>query len=177
MGTFRAALGIATLRSLRIPAIPDEHSVEPLSGLVLRVLYRLRSLCERQAFDGATLGLAMIMMGAVVQEGGIGYGEGQGEEREEEREREEKLEQVALVVEVISFHTPNCAYIILRRLFLPPNPDASAIISRRSGLPSSARSSVPRPHYSKASPTRQERSVYATCLGRRYSSQCGCCFA
>ncbi|KAH7091864.1 translational activator GCN1 [Auriculariales sp. MPI-PUGE-AT-0066] len=94
LGTFKQALGVATLRALEIPDLPEEHTVEPLNGLLLRVLYRLRSLSERQPFEPATLTLASIMTSAVATAGGLGSSDS-----------EEALEQVALVVDIFSFHT------------------------------------------------------------------------
>lgn len=69
-----------------------------VQGLLLRVLYRLRSLSEREPLDPASLTLASIMLSAVVSAGGMGAAS-----------TDEALEQVALVVDIISFHCPSCA--------------------------------------------------------------------
>ncbi|GLB43526.1 putative ARM repeat-containing protein [Lyophyllum shimeji] len=92
LDTLRSWVGIASLRSLKIEAVPEELRSEPLDLLILRVLYRLRSLSEQAPFDAATFSYAYPLLGQVLREGGIN-----GEE-------EEKLEQVALVLAIIKFH-------------------------------------------------------------------------
>ncbi|KZV97519.1 hypothetical protein EXIGLDRAFT_703179 [Exidia glandulosa HHB12029] len=98
LGVFNHSLGVATLRALKIDGLPEDMTVEPLDGLLLRVLYRLRSLGEREPLDPASLTVASLMLSAVISAGGIGAADA-----------EEALEQLALVVDILSFHCPSFA--------------------------------------------------------------------
>ncbi|KZW00128.1 hypothetical protein EXIGLDRAFT_696727 [Exidia glandulosa HHB12029] len=87
LGVFKHTLGVATLRALKIDRLPEEMTVEPLDGLLLRVLYRLRSLGECEPLDPASLTVASLLLSAVISAGGIGAADA-----------EEALEQLALAV-------------------------------------------------------------------------------
>lgn len=65
--------------------------------LVLRVLYRLRSLSEQAPFDVATFSYAFPLLARVLYQGGIAVSED-----------EEALEQVALVLGILKFHCSKC---------------------------------------------------------------------
>ena len=71
-------------------------------ALVLRVLYRLRTLSEQAPFDAATFGFAFFLLGRVARTGGVGISKGG------EQDEDEALEQVALVLDVIKFHRSEC---------------------------------------------------------------------
>ncbi|KAJ8595557.1 ARM repeat-containing protein [Rhizopogon salebrosus TDB-379] len=91
----RKWVGVATLRSLGIVSVPEELRAERLSSLVLRVLYRLRSLSEQAPFDAATFSYASPLLAQVLLKGGIDVGEDGGDE---------VLEQITLVLDIIRFH-------------------------------------------------------------------------
>ncbi|KAH9007605.1 ARM repeat-containing protein [Lactarius deliciosus] len=91
-------VGIATLRSLELGVVPEELQAEPVNQLVLRVLYRLRSLSEQTPLDSATFSYAFPLVEQVIQKGGILPGE-----------EDDPLEQVALSLDIIKFHTGECA--------------------------------------------------------------------
>ncbi|KIJ11894.1 hypothetical protein PAXINDRAFT_157123 [Paxillus involutus ATCC 200175] len=91
--TLRKWVGVAILRALEVPCVPEEVRAEPLDSLVLRVLYRLRTLSEQAPFDAATFSYAFLLLGRVIRKGGVNVSED-----------EEALEQVALVLDVIKFH-------------------------------------------------------------------------
>jgi hypothetical protein len=74
------------------------------TALVLRVLYRLRTLSEQAPFDAATFSLAFFLLGCVARKGGVGIDEDKGGEQD----GDEALEQVALVLDVIKFHRSDC---------------------------------------------------------------------
>ncbi|KAF8057458.1 armadillo-type protein [Lyophyllum atratum] len=113
LDTFRSWVGVAALRSLKIEAVPEELQSEPLNRkstslgiclkltvlgivaivLLLRVLYRLRSLSEQAPFDAATFSYAYPLLGQVLLQGGLAV-----------EEEEEALEQVALSLATIKFH-------------------------------------------------------------------------
>ncbi|KAF8063638.1 armadillo-type protein [Lyophyllum atratum] len=113
LDTFRSWVGVAALRSLKIEAVPEELQSEPLNRkstslgiclkltvlgivaivLLLRVLYRLRSLSEQAPFDAATFSYAYPLPGQVLLQGGLAV-----------EEEEEALEQVALSLATIKFH-------------------------------------------------------------------------
>ncbi|KAG6864935.1 hypothetical protein C0991_006286 [Blastosporella zonata] len=94
LDTFRRWVGVATLRSLNIEAVPEELQSEPLNLLIIRVLLRLRSLSEQAPFDAATFSYAYPLLGQVLLQGGIAA-----------KEEEEALEQVALALAIIKFHS------------------------------------------------------------------------
>ena len=107
---------MAALRSLEVGAVPEELQAEPLNRLfvcltcnvllltdfnapvlIVRVLYRLRSLAEQTPFDAATFSYAFPLLARVLLQGGIGIEEEEG-----------MLEQVALVLDIIKFHCGEC---------------------------------------------------------------------
>ena len=75
--------------------------------LVVRVLYRLRFLSEQAPFDAATFSYAYPLLGQILLTGGI-----RGEEDDD------PLEQVALVLEILSFHGGECRLKFFKRLLL-----------------------------------------------------------
>ncbi|PCH35750.1 ARM repeat-containing protein [Wolfiporia cocos MD-104 SS10] len=91
--TFRTWIGVATLRSLAVEGIPEDFQVEPLNALVLRVLYRLRTLSEQSPLDAATFSYASPLLSQVLIKGGIAIAED-----------DDPLEQVALAVDILKFH-------------------------------------------------------------------------
>ncbi|KAG2360727.1 ARM repeat-containing protein [Suillus spraguei] len=92
---FHKWVGVATLRSLRIASVPEELQAEQLSSLVLRVLYRLRTLSEQTPFDAATFSYAFPLLAQVLLKGGVDAGQNDGDEA---------LEQVTLVLDIVRFH-------------------------------------------------------------------------
>ncbi|KAH7883448.1 armadillo-type protein [Phlebopus sp. FC_14] len=93
LDTPRKWVGIAILRSLQVPSVPEELQAEPLHSLALRVLYRLRTLSEQAPFDAATFSYMFPLLSAVLRRGGVNVSDD-----------EEALEQVTLVLDVIKFH-------------------------------------------------------------------------
>ncbi|KAK2463021.1 hypothetical protein APHAL10511_004676 [Amanita phalloides] len=93
LGTFRKWIGIATLRSLSIKAVPEEFQAEPLNTLIIRVLYKLRSLSEQATFDGPTFSYAYPLLSQVLKRGGISASD-----------EDEALEQVTLALNIVKFH-------------------------------------------------------------------------
>lgn len=113
----RRWIGIATLRYLQIGSVPDELQEEPLysmsisrfdhclltnsSVLVIRILYRLRFLSEQSPFDGATFSYTFPLISRTLLSGGLpGVTE----------EDDDPLEQVALALEIIKFHSGECKF-------------------------------------------------------------------
>jgi hypothetical protein len=66
--------------------------------LVLRVLYRLRTLSELSSFDAATFSYASPLLNLVLQKGGVGI----------ETEEDDAGEQIILVLDIINFHSSEC---------------------------------------------------------------------
>ncbi|KAA1470496.1 ARM repeat-containing protein [Dentipellis sp. KUC8613] len=91
--TFGRWIGIATLRSLDVPVVPEDFAVEPINQLILRVLYRLRFLSEQAPLDSATFSYAFPLLHQVLLKGGIGL-----------TEEDDPIEQVALSLDIIKFH-------------------------------------------------------------------------
>ena len=77
------------------------------TALVLRVLYRLRTLSEQVPFDAATFSFLFFLLGCVTRKGGVGIDTGG------EQDGDEALEQVALVLDVIKFHQSECTSRVL----------------------------------------------------------------
>ncbi|GJE94641.1 ARM repeat-containing protein [Phanerochaete sordida] len=92
--TFSKWIGIATLRSLEVPCIPDELQEEPINALVLRVLHRLRFLSEQVPFDVATFSYTSPLLNQIFLKGAIGL-----------TEDDDPLEQAALALDLVKFHT------------------------------------------------------------------------
>ncbi|TFY63660.1 hypothetical protein EVJ58_g3122 [Rhodofomes roseus] len=90
---YRSQIGVATLRSLGVEGVPDDFQLEPLNSLVIRVLYRLRTLSEQSPFDAATFSYASPLLNAVLTKGGVALAED-----------DDPLEQVTLAVDIVKFH-------------------------------------------------------------------------
>jgi len=67
--------------------------------LVIRVLYRLRFLSEQSPFDPATFSYAFPLLHHILSIGGVPG----------ENEEDDPLEQVALILDIIKFHSGECA--------------------------------------------------------------------
>ncbi|RDB20660.1 eIF-2-alpha kinase activator gcn1 [Hypsizygus marmoreus] len=93
LDTLRSWVGVATLRSLKVDAVPEALQAEPLNHLIIRLLYRLRTLSEQTPFDAATFSYAYPLLGQVLLQGGISV-----------EDEEEALEQVSLALGIIKFH-------------------------------------------------------------------------
>lgn len=78
----------------------NQSHVDDSPALVLRVLYRLRSLSEQTPFDAATFSYAFPLLAQVLLKGGVDVGQDDGDEA---------LEQVTLVLDIIKFHCSECS--------------------------------------------------------------------
>lgn len=80
---------------------------------MLRVLRRLRSLSEQTPLDSATFSYAFPLIQQVIQKGGI-----------RPDKEEDPLEQVALSLDIIKFHSGECMSLCLlsRVISNLPNP-------------------------------------------------------
>lgn len=65
--------------------------------IVIRVLYRLRTLSEQAPFDAATFSYSFPLLAEILTQGGIGS-----------EDEEEILEQIAIVLDIIKFHCGEC---------------------------------------------------------------------
>lgn len=97
MGNIRPFIGVATLRSLRNAAVPNELVSEPLGELVTRVLYRLRFAAEQRPFDTASLAYMLPLVFAILDQGGI-----------RELSVEDADAQVLLAIEFMTFQMSSC---------------------------------------------------------------------
>ncbi|KAI9068620.1 ARM repeat-containing protein [Trametes sanguinea] len=93
LDTYRKWVGVATLRSFEMSGIPEDFTLEPLSALIIRVLYRLRTLSEQAPFDAATYCYAAPLLSQVILKGGFTL-----------LEDDDPLEQIALSLDIIKFH-------------------------------------------------------------------------
>ena len=102
IGTLRPFIGIATLRALGVPHLPDALTQEPLGELVTRVLYRLRFSGEQRPFDTVSLTYILPLVFLVLRSGGFG-------------QQEDVEAQLVLAIEFLSFHTDACSDALLPR--------------------------------------------------------------
>ena len=65
--------------------------------MVIRVLYRLRTLSEQVPFDAATYGYTSPLLSQILLKGGIALSE-----------EDDPLEQIALSLDIIKFHCGEC---------------------------------------------------------------------
>ncbi|KAH9856756.1 ARM repeat-containing protein [Lenzites betulinus] len=90
---YRKWVAVATLRSYEMSGIPQDFTLEPLNALIIRVLYRLRSLSEQTPFDAATYSYSSPLFTRIIATGGIAL-----------TEEDDPLEQIAISLDVIKFH-------------------------------------------------------------------------
>ncbi|KAI0827665.1 ARM repeat-containing protein [Trametes gibbosa] len=90
---YRKWVAVATLRSFDMPGIPEDFTLEPLNSLIIRVLYRLRSLSEQTPFDAATYAYSSPLFSQIISKGGIALAE-----------EDDPLEQIAISLDIIKFH-------------------------------------------------------------------------
>ena len=102
IGPLRRFIGIATLRALNVPQLPEELLQEPLGALVTRVLYRLRFSGEQRPFDTVSLTYILPLVFLVLREGGFG-------------ESDDAEAQLVLALEFLSVHTDACSDILVPR--------------------------------------------------------------
>ncbi|KAI0628364.1 ARM repeat-containing protein [Trametes polyzona] len=91
--SYRRWVGVATLRSFEMAGIPEDFTLEPLNSLIIRVLYRLRTLSEQSPFDAATYSYASPLLSQILLKGGIALAE-----------EDDPLEQIAISLDIIKFH-------------------------------------------------------------------------
>jgi hypothetical protein len=96
IGTLRPFIGIATLRALGVPNLPEALQQESLGSLITRVLYRLRFSGEQRPFDTVSLTYILSLVFLVLRQGGFG-------------ETDDAEAQVVLALDFISFHTDACS--------------------------------------------------------------------
>ncbi|EKD13892.1 uncharacterized protein L3040_005495 [Drepanopeziza brunnea f. sp. 'multigermtubi'] len=102
IGVLRPFIGIATLRGLDVPHLPENLVQEPLGALVTRVLYRLRFSGEQRPFDTVSLTYILPLVFLVLQKGGFG-------------ETDDAEAQLVLALEFLTFHTDACSDILVPR--------------------------------------------------------------
>lgn len=92
IGALRPFIGVATLRALDVPHLPEHLIQEPLGALITRVLYRLRFSGEQRPFDTVSLTYILPLVFLVLRNGGFG-------------ESDDAEAQLVLGLEFLSFHT------------------------------------------------------------------------
>ncbi|KAK4052868.1 translational activator of GCN4 [Microbotryomycetes sp. JL221] len=100
LGFSKIALGVAVLRSVDAPIVPENFQSEPLPALVTRILFRLRFLAEQEPFDAGTFAYAAPLVSKVLRNGGVGV---------EKSDTEGALEQLTLALDFIGFHARHCS--------------------------------------------------------------------
>ena len=102
IGALRPFIGIATLRALDVPHLPEQLLQEPLGALITRVLYRLRFSGEQRPFDTVSLTYILPLVFLVLRNGGFG-------------ENDDAEAQLVLALEFLSFHTDACSDVLVPR--------------------------------------------------------------
>lgn len=102
IGPLRQFIGIATLRALDVPQLPEELLQEPLGALITRVLYRLRFSGEQRPFDTVSLTYILPLVFLVLRKGGFG-------------ESDDAEAQLVLALEFLSVHTDACSDVLVPR--------------------------------------------------------------
>ena len=102
IGNLRPFIGIATLRALDVPHLPEAQTQESLGALITRVLYRLRFSGEQRPFDTVSLTYILPLVFMVLRHGGFG-------------DSDDAEAQLVLALEFLSFHTDACSDILLPR--------------------------------------------------------------
>ena len=102
IGNLRPFIGIAALRALDVPHLPEEQTQEPLGALITRVLYRLRFSGEQRPFDTVSLTYILPLVFMVLRQGGFG-------------ESDDAEAQLVLALEFLSFHTDTCSNVLVPR--------------------------------------------------------------
>ncbi|KAK4055085.1 translational activator of GCN4 [Microbotryomycetes sp. JL201] len=107
LGFSKVALGVAVLRSVEAPIVPENFQSEPLPALVTRMLFRLRFLAEQEPFDAGTYAYAAPLVSKVLRNGGVGL---------EKSDSEGAMEQLTLALDFVAFHARHCSDIAFPRL-------------------------------------------------------------
>ncbi|KDE04239.1 hypothetical protein MVLG_05338 [Microbotryum lychnidis-dioicae p1A1 Lamole] len=126
LGSFEGALGVAVLRSLDAPVVPESFRAEPLSALVTRVLYRIRFLAEETPFDSATFAYAAPLVNSATRA-----------VDPKSASLESVLEQMTLALDFLAYHARACAGTAFPRLAV-----INDILSVLSSFPALARTAT-----------------------------------
>ncbi|RIB06925.1 armadillo-type protein [Gigaspora rosea] len=97
--SIRKSIGLATLRIMQVQEIPKKWLQEPLDLLVSRVLFRLRIITERSLMSPSSFAYCFPLIHQVIMKGGICL------HKEATKASEMSMEQIALGLDIISFHT------------------------------------------------------------------------
>ncbi|SPO30832.1 related to translation activator GCN1 [Ustilago trichophora] len=92
-------VGVALLRSIDEELVQEDFRAEPMNELVLRILYRLRSLSEQSPLDAGTVAFIDPLIVRIVRAGGFGV---------DPEDTDSVLEQIQLSLDFIDFHASVC---------------------------------------------------------------------
>ncbi|SNX84044.1 related to translation activator GCN1 [Melanopsichium pennsylvanicum] len=92
-------VGVGLLRSIDEQLVQEDFRAEPINELVLRILYRLRSLSEQSPLDAGTVAFIDPLIVRIVHAGGFGV---------DPEDTDSVLEQIQLSLDFIDFHGSAC---------------------------------------------------------------------
>lgn len=92
-------VGVALLRTIDQELVREDFRAEPINELVLRILYRLRSLSEQSPLDPASVAFIDPLIVRIVRAGGFGV---------DAEDTDSVLEQIQLSLDFIDFHGSAC---------------------------------------------------------------------
>ncbi|KAG9284337.1 hypothetical protein G9A89_007492, partial [Geosiphon pyriformis] len=95
----RTSIGLATIRIMEAQEIQEKWLEEPLGSLITRVLYRLRVITERTRLSPASFAYCFPLIYQVIKKGGSVYKD------DTNKDSELSMEQVAMGLDIISFHS------------------------------------------------------------------------
>jgi len=107
-------VGIATLRVMDIQEIPEQWQEESLGHLCTRVLFRLRLITERTPLSPHSFTYCFALIYEIIEKKGIEYVE-ISYDHESEYAGGAALEQIALGLDIISFHCSGGSSTLLPR--------------------------------------------------------------
>ncbi|GAK66330.1 ARM repeat-containing protein [Moesziomyces antarcticus] len=92
-------VAVAILRTIDEELVQEDFRAEPINELVLRILYRLRSLSEQSPLDATTVAFIDPLIVRIVRAGGFGV---------DPEDTDSVLEQIQLSLDFIDFHGSAC---------------------------------------------------------------------
>jgi hypothetical protein len=108
LSDFVFLIRVALLRSIDADLVDENFLGEPLNDLTLRLLYRLRLLCDHNALDLATVSFVQPLISTIIAQGGLGVSND---------DPDAATEQVQLALEFITFHGAACRDVRFPRAF------------------------------------------------------------
>ena len=99
LGDYAQLIRVALLRSVNPELVDVNFQAEPLHDLTLRILYRLRLICDQNPLDLVSVAFVQPLISTIISQGGLGL---------TTDDTDGATEQVQLALDFITFHGPGC---------------------------------------------------------------------